>query len=57
MISLQRFAQEQRWSWKQIQYSSSSLGGCKEASALVGGDGAFGMLKFERWGDKLLLCH
>ncbi len=43
----QRFAELQGWSFEILEQQDSDLGGIKEVSALIAGEGAFAKLKFE----------
>ncbi|HEX9835883.1 MAG TPA: peptide chain release factor 1 [Alphaproteobacteria bacterium] len=43
----QRYADIHRWRVEVMQISETGLGGCKEATALISGQGVFARLKFE----------
>lgn len=43
----QRYAELKRWRFEMIQLNATDLGGVKEASALISGQGVFARLKFE----------
>jgi peptide chain release factor 1 len=43
----QRYADIHRWRFEAMQISETGLGGCKEATALISGQGVFARLKFE----------
>ena len=43
----QRYAEAHGWRFEVLGYTETEIGGCKEASALISGRGAFARLKFE----------
>jgi peptide chain release factor 1 len=43
-----RYAEKRRWSVELISTSSSNVGGMKEVTAQINGDGAFSIFKYER---------
>ena len=43
----QRYADSRGWRFEPIDFNETGIGGCKEASAMIAGAGAFARLKFE----------
>ena len=43
----QRYAAQHKWKFELLNHSETGIGGCKEASAAIGGKGVFSRLKFE----------
>lgn len=43
----QRYADERRWRFEVLSYSDTGIGGIKEASATINGNGVFARMKFE----------